>query len=83
MVGHRYDRSPLPPLSRHGADGTIRSSMEPSKECPLCGERMRQKKREEVTIIPGTSEVKTRKVAEWICPDCDYFEEVEEDAGPS
>jgi uncharacterized protein with PIN domain len=55
--------------------------MEPTKECPLCGERMRLKEREEINIVPGTSEAKARKVTEWICPDCDNFEEVEEDAG--
>jgi acetone carboxylase gamma subunit len=54
--------------------------MEPTKECPLCGERMRLKKREEINLVPGTSEVKTLKITEWICPDCDYFEEVEAEA---
>jgi uncharacterized protein with PIN domain len=57
--------------------------MELTKECPLCGERMRQKQREEINYVPGTSEAKTTKIVEWICPDCDYFEEIEEDAGPS
>jgi len=57
--------------------------MEPTKECPLCGERMRQKKHEESSVVPGTSEVRTTKVTEWICPDCDYFEDVEEDARPA
>jgi uncharacterized protein with PIN domain len=57
--------------------------MDPTKECPLCGERMRQKEREEINYVPGTSEAKTTMIAEWICPDCDYYEEVEEDAGPS
>lgn len=53
--------------------------MEPTKECPLCGERMRRKRREEVTYVPGTSEAKITTSAEWICPDCDYFEEIEDD----
>jgi YgiT-type zinc finger domain-containing protein len=57
--------------------------MEPTKECPLCGERMRQKKHEESSVVPGTSEVRTTKVTEWICPDCDYFEDVEEDTRPA
>ncbi|MBE3072317.1 MAG: hypothetical protein IMZ67_05020 [Acidobacteria bacterium] len=57
--------------------------MDLTKECPLCGERMRRKNREEILYVPGTSEVKTTKISEWICPDCDYFEEIEEDAGPS
>jgi YgiT-type zinc finger domain-containing protein len=57
--------------------------MKPTKDCPLCGERMRQETREETSYVPGTSEMKVSKITEWICPDCDYFEEVEEDAGPS
>jgi C4-type Zn-finger protein len=57
--------------------------MEPTKECPLCGERMRLKKHEEIGLIPGTSEAKVMKVTEWVCPDCDYFEEIEEDTKPA
>lgn len=57
--------------------------MEPTKECPLCGERMKVKQRKEVAYVPGTSEAKSTEIREWICPDCDYYEEVEEDAGPS
>jgi transposase len=33
------------------------------KECPLCG---------------GNPETATRTVREWICPDCDNFEEAGE-----
>jgi C4-type Zn-finger protein len=52
--------------------------MTQSKECPLCGETMRLKVREEVDYIPGQSQVVRRELKEWICPDCDYFEEYEE-----
>jgi C4-type Zn-finger protein len=45
------------------------------RECPMCGEMMRPHEREIVDTIPGTSEVKRRKAIEWVCPDCDYFEE--------
>jgi len=48
-----------------------------SKECPLCGENMRRKDMELVDVVPGTAEAKRRKVSEWVCPECDYFEEVE------
>jgi hypothetical protein len=41
----------------------------------MCGEMMRPHEREIVDNIPGTSEVKRRKAIEWVCPDCDYFEE--------
>jgi uncharacterized protein with PIN domain len=48
------------------------------RECPMCGERMRRKLREIVDQIPGTSESKSRLVIEWVCPECDYFEEGED-----
>ena len=57
--------------------------MEPTKECPLCGERMRRKDREEIDYVPGTSEAKKTTTREWICQDCDYFEDVEENAESS
>ena len=48
------------------------------RECPVCGEHMRQQTREQTDRVPGTREVKTPAVREWVCPDCDHFEEVEE-----
>jgi len=48
------------------------------KECPVCGERMRLKTREQIDRVPGTRETKSRPVREWVCPDCDHFEEAEE-----
>ena len=50
----------------------------PTKECPLCGESMRLKVSETVVRIPGNPNASTRKVREWVCPECDYFEETEE-----
>ena len=47
------------------------------KECPLCGETMRLKEREASDRVPGTGQITTRQVSEWVCPECDYFEEVE------
>ena len=41
-------------------------------ECPLCGENMRLSVRD-VQDAHGS----TRQVREWICPECDYFEEAE------
>lgn len=32
-----------------------------------------------VTRIPGYTEAKEKKIEEWVCPDCDYFEEAAED----
>ena len=45
------------------------------KECPMCGEFMRQVTRENVSKVPGTSQVVKTQVREWVCPECDYFEE--------
>ena len=50
-----------------------------TRECPLCGERMRLKERELVEAIPGTGQTTRRQVFEWICPDCDYYEEDEQE----
>jgi hypothetical protein len=47
------------------------------KECPLCGETMRLSVREIQDAIPGSAESATRVTREWICPECDYFEEAE------
>ena len=48
------------------------------KECPMCGEAMRLREREIVDRVPGTSQTKFTKSREWICPECDYFEDVED-----
>jgi uncharacterized protein with PIN domain len=45
------------------------------RECPMCGEAMRKQDRETVVRIPGTSEQRTHTVVEWVCLECDYFEE--------
>ena len=47
------------------------------KECPLCGETMRLSVREIRDAIPGSAESAVRVTREWICPECDYFEEAE------
>ena len=48
------------------------------KECPLCGETMRLSTREvrrPQSRQRGPGDV--RQIREWICPECDYFEEAE------
>ena len=52
-----------------------------AKECPLCGETMRLRDRQVVDRVPGTVQTKTSNYQEWVCPECDYFEEAEELAG--
>jgi uncharacterized protein with PIN domain len=51
------------------------------KECPLCGETMRFTRREQADHIPGMGQTTTRSVREWICPECDYWEEAEGNEG--
>lgn len=47
------------------------------KECPMCGEFMRLVVREVVSQVPGTSQVVKSEAREWVCPECDYFEDAE------
>jgi C4-type Zn-finger protein len=47
------------------------------KDCPMCGETMRLREREVIDRIPGTSHTQTSTFREWVCPECDYFEEYE------
>ena len=43
----------------------------------MCGETMRLSVRELQDHAPGGQKTVTRQVREWICPECDYFEEAE------
>ena len=49
-----------------------------ARECPLCTADMRRVTRQVTTQAPGGAKPKTTSLDEWVCPDCDYFEEVEE-----
>ena len=51
------------------------------KECPLCGEAMRLTMRELIDHVPGTGQTTTRNVREWVCPECDNWEEAEDGEG--
>ena len=53
--------------------------MPASRECPLCGGQMKLRERQSVVKVPGNPNASTRTSREWICPDCDYFEEAEEE----
>jgi hypothetical protein len=43
----------------------------------MCGEAMRLKRTDHVVRVPGHPEPTTRTSSEWICPECDYFEEAD------
>lgn len=51
------------------------------KECPLCGERMQLEVRETITRVPGSSQEVRTVIREWVCRECDYFEEAEATPG--
>jgi acetone carboxylase gamma subunit len=43
----------------------------------MCGEEMRLDLREIKDVIPGQGQATIRVQREWICPECDHFEEAE------
>lgn len=49
------------------------------KDCPLCGGTMHYKAHETVTLVPGNPKPSTSTTREWVCPDCDYFEDADEE----
>ena len=53
--------------------------MSTAKECPLCGTTMRLKIREHIVLVPGNPRPTTTRSREWVCPECDYFEDAEEE----
>jgi len=50
----------------------------PDRDCPMCGEPMRLTERQLTNKIVGTDEFKATTVAEWTCPECDYFDEADD-----
>jgi acetone carboxylase gamma subunit len=45
----------------------------------MCGESMLREERKEIIPISGTSQTVTRVAREWVCQECDYFEEAEDE----
>jgi len=52
----------------------------PKIDCPLCGAPMILKRSDVVVHVPGNPRPTTMPGAEWICPECDYFEETDEES---
>jgi hypothetical protein len=48
------------------------------RECPLCGESMRSRDIEVTSQVPGTPQTNTNRSREWVCPECEYFEDDED-----
>lgn len=53
--------------------------MPDAHDCPMCGTMMQLRQTESVVYVPGNPKATTRTSREWVCPECDYFEEVEEE----
>ena len=53
--------------------------MADGRDCPMCGTTMHLKRTEQPVTIPGNPTTTARHIPEWVCPECDYFEEVEKD----
>ena len=45
----------------------------------MCGGTMQLKRTQSVVRVPGNPKVSTPITIEWMCPDCDYFEEAEKE----
>ena len=46
----------------------------------MCGGTMSRKTAETVVRVPGNPAGTKRQATEWVCPDCDYFEEVDQES---
>lgn len=45
----------------------------------MCNEQMRLVVRERSDAIPGMRQAVKRESREWVCPECDYFEDADEE----
>ena len=80
-IGVAYPKSRNQPTQtlRTGPESRPKQCRQPAgkmrmKECPLCGTPMRMRTRS--PAAPGV-DATVRQLREWICPECDYFEEAE------
>jgi C4-type Zn-finger protein len=48
------------------------------RDCPMCGEEMRLTEKVVIERLPGTPQTAAPKIREWVCPECDYFEDAED-----
>jgi len=48
------------------------------RDCPMCGETMRLTERQAAERVPGTPQTAAATIREWVCPECDYFEDAED-----
>ncbi len=43
----------------------------------MCGESMGLKNTQTRVYVPGNPDATTKTSREWVCPECDYFEEAD------
>jgi transposase len=53
--------------------------MAESRECPLCGGTMQLQAGAVTVLIPGNPKPTVKPRREWVCPDCDHFEDADEE----
>jgi rubredoxin len=53
--------------------------MPDTKECPMCGGTMKVRQNQSVVRVPGNPGATKQISREWVCPECDYFEDAEEE----
>jgi hypothetical protein len=44
----------------------------------MCGDQMNLQSRETIARVPGSSQEVRTVVREWVCRECDYFEDADE-----
>lgn len=44
----------------------------------MCGELMKLTERQTADRVPGTEQSVVRTTHEWVCPECEYFEDADE-----
>ena len=43
----------------------------------MCGESMRLTERQSTDRLPGSKQPTVTTYSEWVCPECEYFEEAD------
>ena len=43
----------------------------------MCGEPMKFTERQSTDRLPGSQQSTETRYAEWVCPECEYFEEAD------
>jgi hypothetical protein len=47
----------------------------------MCAETMKLTERQTTDVVPGTHQSTVSTTREWVCPECEYFEEADDAEG--